>query len=354
MPISLALAGCAFDSGGAPGADPGIAPDDGSGGGGPGGEDPGPGGGGPGDPDPVAFQSCTALPYVPGEPTGFDFYENELVALSGGPTHHAQDVVTSPDAAPSVTATFIYGYLAIDIVDEAVRASVDTCDGWLDLGEARTDVDGRVTFALDDKLPVGVYHVVFEVLADGTTASAYIWSLPAGTRLAVFDIDGTLTTSNTELFADILLGDYQPALYPDATTLTLAHEARGHLPVYLAARPGFLTATTRAWLDEQGFAHGIVRYATRAGDLLPTDGGVGAFKRDALVELAEAGAAVDVAYGDAGTDIFAYLSAGLAPDQVWIIGDHGGEEGTHAVSGGWSERAEQVAAEAQIEQPFSR
>ena len=352
----LPLAGCAFDGGGESG---GELPGEGDTGGGEGGGGDGEGGGdGDGDPggggDPVQFRECTALPYVAAEePAGFEWTSNSLVAATGWPNHHAQDVVIAADQVGSVSAVFTYGALVLDIVDEAVRVSLDECSGWRDLGLVRTDDDGRVEVALSEKLPVGVYHVVFEVLADGTTASAYLWSLPAGTHLAVFDIDGTLTTADTELFKDILLGDYTPQEYAGAAALTRAHVEAGHVPVYLTGRPGFLAGATRTWLDERDFAHGIVRLTDRAGQVLPTDGGVGAFKRDVLLGLSDTGMAVDLGYGNAATDIFAYLSAGLAPDEVWIIGDRGGDEGTHAVSPDWTARAAEVA-EGEVEQPFVR
>jgi hypothetical protein len=324
----------------------------------PGGDDTGddPGSGDPDDPgdEPAAFASCTALPYTPGEPRGFEHTGNEIVAAGGGPTHHAQDIVTLADQAATVTAIFQYSAFAVDIADEVVAVSLDTCDGWRALGEVRTDDDGRATVEIGAALAPGVYHLVYEVVADATTASAYLWSLPSGTHLALFDIDGTLTTADTELWKEILLGDYVPEAYPSAAALSAAHGDRGYIPVYLAGRPGTLNATTRAWLDELEFAHGIVHVTDRGSELLPTDSGVGAFKRDFMRSLMDAGLAIDLAYGNASTDIFAYLSAGMPAAQVWIIGSHAGEEGTQAVQDSWTARAAEVASGPPIEQPFLR
>lgn len=309
----------------------------------------------PDQPDqPARFRTCTALPYTPGDPTGFEHLGNQVVAAGGGPTHHAQDVVTRSDQAATVSAVFQYSALAVDIADEVVLVSLDTCDGWRDLGEVRTDDDGRATVEMDEALAPGVYHLVYQVAADATLASAYLWSLPGGTRMALFDIDGTLTTSNSELWKDILLGDYVPESYPDAQALTLAHESKDYIPVYLGARPGTLDAVTRAWLDEQGYAHGIVHLTDRSSQMVPTDSGVGAYKRDFMRSLIDAGLDIEVAYGNAATDIFAYLSAGLDGGQIWIIGARGGEEGTHRVEDGWTARAAEVAAGPAIEQPFTR
>jgi phosphatidate phosphatase PAH1 len=331
-------------------ADAGDPPGDGDGSGDdPGSDDPD----GPGS-EPVAFATCTSLPYTPGEPQGFEHVGNQIVAAGGGPTHHAQDVVAGADQAATVSAVFQYSALAVDIADEVVKISLDTCDGWRTLGEVRTDGDGRATAEVGDPLAPGVYHLVYEVAADATVASAYLWSLPGGTHLALFDIDGTLTTADTELWKEILLGDYVPEAYPSAATLTGAHAARGHIPIYLTGRPSTLNATTRAWLDELEFAHGIVRVTDSGSGALPTDSGVGAFKRDFIRSLTDAGLTIDLAYGNASTDIFAYLSAGLPADQVWIIGTHAGEEGTQAVHDSWTARAAEVASGPPIEQPFSR
>lgn len=349
--IALSAPGCVFD-------DDGMAASDDPGEGQPDsddedGEQPDPED--PDQPEPAQFQSCTALSFVADEPTGFDHAINDWVIEAGGATHSAQDVVVvGTEAVASLSASFSYGPLAIDIEDELIRGYLDACDGWVTLGEARTDSAGRVAFELDSALPAGVYHVVFEVVGDGTLASAYVWSLPVGTRLAVFDLDGTLTTSETELYTDLLLGDYQPVLYPDAAELTLAHEAIDHIPLYLASRPGILHKHTRAWLDDSGFAHGIVHLAESAQDLVPTDGGVGAYKRDYLLELADAGLSVDDGYGNTATDIFAYLSAELSPEQVWIVGDRAGEEGTNPVTGSWTDRAAEVLASGEVDQPFER
>lgn len=342
LAVLLPLGACALDDSAPSGEDGADDPADD-----PGSDDPSDG------EQPPAFARCTALPYAPGEPQGFEHLDNELTAAGDDPTHQAQDVVVSADQPATVSAVLQYTVFAIDIADEVVRVSLDTCDGWRDLGELRTDDDGRATAQVGEPLPPGVYHIVYEVAADASIASAYLWSLPIGTHLALFDIDGTLTTSDSELFKEILLGDYVPEPFPSAAALTAAHADKGWIPVYLTGRPGTLDATTRAWLDELGFAHGVVHLTEHAGEVLPTDDGVGAYKRDVLSGLMDAGLVVDAAYGNATTDIFAYLSAGLAAGQVWIIGSHGGEEGTQAVDDGWAARAAEVAAGSPVEQPFA-
>jgi len=41
-----------------------------------------------------------------------------------------------------------------------------------------------------------------------------------------------------------------------------------------------------------------------------------------------------------------------ASDVTWIIGDHAGEMGTHAVTGAWTARVDEVAALPAVTQPF--
>lgn len=340
LAILLPLGGCALDQS----ADAGDSGDKG--------DDPGPGD--PDDPGALAFVSCTGLPYMPGEPQGFEHFHNELTAAGGDPTHHAQDIVVAADQAAAVSAIFQYSAFAIDIADEEVKISLDTCDGWRDLGVVTTDDDGRATAEVGEALAPGVYHIVYEVAADATIASAYLWSLPIGTHMALFDIDGTLTTSDTELFKEILLGDYVPEAYPSAAALTRAHDGNGAIPIYLTGRPGTLNATTRAWLDDLEFAQGVVHLTDHSSEVLPTDGGVGTYKRTFIRSLMDAGLEIDAAYGNASTDIFAYLGAGLPADQVWIIGSHAGEEGTNGVDDGWAARAAEVEAAPPVEQPFVR
>ncbi len=338
----LPLGACAMDESGSSG-DSGDKGDD------PGSEDPD--GDDPGSA--VEFVSCTALPYMPGEPKGFQHLHNELTA-AGGATHHAQDIVVLADQAATVSAVLQYSAFAVDIADEKVKVSLDGCDGWRNLGEVVTDGDGRATAEVGEPLAPGVYHLVYEVEGDATIASAYLWSLPIGTHMALFDIDGTLTTSDTELFKEILLGDYVPEPYPSATALTRAHGDKGYIPIYLTGRPSTLNETTRGWLDDLEFAQGVVHLTDHSSEVLPTDGGVGAYKRAFIRSLMDTGLTIDAAYGNASTDIFAYLSAGLPADQVWIIGSHAGEEGTNAVDDGWAARAAEVQAAPPVEQPFIR
>jgi hypothetical protein len=81
---------------------------------------------------------------------------------------------------------------------------------------------------------------------------------------------------------------------------------------------------------------------------------VGDFKKEWILELVSAGYLVDFAYGNAPTDIYAYLSAEIDPASVWIIGDNGGQMGTQAAGNDWTERVSEVESLERVMQPFKR
>jgi phosphatidate phosphatase PAH1 len=205
-----------------------------------------------------------------------------------------------------------------------------------------------------------VYDVRVEVMGDGSVAPGRVWILPRGTRLAVTDIDGTLTTSDeemardvlTDLFQPIVSGAYVPAAYPGAAALTNALARRGYVLLYLTGRPYWLTSRTREWLASGGFAPGPLHLASSNREAIPNAAGVGAFKRAYLRSLAEAGFVVDEAYGNATTDVLAYARAGVPATATWIIGPNGGAGGTQAPAGSWEPRAAAVSAMPAVPQPF--
>ena len=106
--------------------------------------------------------------------------------------------------------------------------------------------------------------------------------------------------------------------------------------VYLTGRPYWLVEHTRAWLHEGGYAPGLVHTTLRHRDVVPNEGGVGAFKAAYLRSLQAAGLRIVAAYGNAVTDVAAYAAAELAPTQTFIIGPHAGEGGTIAVQDDWA------------------
>ncbi len=300
------------------------------------------------------FQRCTGLPFTP-EPAGaWTSSSSAVVVLAGAPSHSAQDVLAVAGTVPKLEGFFVYGALSVAINGEPVDVFVDECKGsWQKLGQATTDSSGHIAFDLPAALPVGIYEARFRVVGDASTTTANLWVLPIGTHLAITDIDGTMTSSDFELFQQILDGAYVPKAYPGAVELTRAHEKLGHVVVFLTGRPAGLTFKTREWLANLGFAVGPLHVTDSAGQVLPTESGVGTFKKDFLHGLLDKGFIIDLAYGNATTDVFAYLGIGLPPERVWIIGSNAGSMGTNAVTDSWEPRVIEVGKLPQVDQPFS-
>lgn len=298
------------------------------------------------------FQACVDHPFTPAADEDWTNTSSSVIAV-GSPHHSAGDVVATPRSEPYVGAKLTYGPTSKDLEGEDVLAFVDTCTGWRALGRGVTDDDGRVRVKLP-ALPTGVYEVRFQVAGDQSTTRAFAYMLPPGTHLVVTDIDATLTTSDAAVFQQVFDGSYVPEAYPDAARLVAAHVDRGHVIVYLTGRPYWLDAPSREWLATKSFPRGPLRLADSNTDILPTEGSVGAYKLARLRALVDAGYVIDAAYGNATTDISAYLGAGVPADSVWIIGTHAGEQGTNAVTGAWTQRADEVAAAPDVVQPFAR
>jgi hypothetical protein len=309
----------------------------------------------PPSPDPGprrTFRTCRDRPYTPAPLESWRHsFATPLTTAAGVANHSAQDPIATRGVGIVLHGKFAYGAISKDLEDERVRVWIDDCTGWRALGDARTDDDGRVAVAAPDLGGPGVYEARFQVLGDGSETRALVWVLPVGTRLVIADVDGTLTPSGG-LPRQILDGSYVPPEMPGAIDLTHAHAARGHVVLYLTGRPYWLTERTRDWLDGYGFAAGPVHMGDDNIAGVPTEGGVGEFKRDFVADLLTAGYAIDAAYGDARTDVFAYLDAGVPPELTWIIGRNGGDDGTHAVDGSWAARAAEVTAGPPVVQPF--
>jgi len=297
------------------------------------------------------FQRCTGRPYAPAPDEGWRHDILTPITRAAGEPHHAgKDIIARSGATATLTAKLAYGTVSKDLEDEDVLVFLDDCAGWRSLGRATTDDDGRARIPAP-VLPVGAYEVRFQVAGDRSVTSSVLWVLPAGTRFVVSDIDATLTKSDAALFEQIFMG-WVPDAYPMGAELMAAHAERGHVVMYLTGRPYWLSEMSRAWLDDKDFTPGPLRLTDSNQDILPTEGSVGAFKRAQIADLLDAGFVIDAAYGNATTDISAYLGGGIDPERVWIIGAHAGEHGTQPVSETWSERAAAVAAAERVEQPF--
>lgn len=311
---------------------------------------------------PILLQ-CTESIFEPPAGAGFEHLTSNLIVATGAPGHSAHDVFALPGSTVTLVGKFAYGAISKDLEDEAVDLWVDRCAGFEKLATDKTDSDGRTHFVLkaDSIGGPGVYRIRQHVVGDGTFTEHTLRILPAGSQLVVFDIDGTLTTSDEELFKDVLAdffeplfgGTYVPTEYPSAVALTQAWADKGYILAYVTGRPYWLTGLTRGWLASLGFADAALRLTDSNGEALPTSSGVAAYKTAHLGSLQALGYQLVTAYGNAVTDIEAYANVGIPLDRTFIIGDHAGEGGTMPLSGGYGGHLSWVVAQPDADQPFT-
>lgn len=299
------------------------------------------------------FRVCTGRAFTPAPDEEWRHTTVTPLTLEAGAANHsAQDVLVRPGRTIRLPGKFVYGDISKDLEDEDVRVSLDDCAGWRDLGDHATSSDGRIFVDVPGEFGPGVYEVRYQVLGDGSQTMSWVWVLPSSTRIIVSDIDATLTTSDSEVFQQIYDGTYVPMAYPGAIDLTDVHAEKGWIVLYLTGRPYWLAQKTREWLVDQGTAFGPLHLTDSNEEAVPNEDGVGAYKLAFLESLVAEGWQLELAYGNATTDIYAYLGAGIPATSVWIIGDSGGMMGTHAVVDTWQPRADEVRAMPAITQPF--
>ena len=208
------------------------------------------------------------------------------------------------------------------------------------LGSARTQSDGatqsvegvpagggRLFFPIPSAraLGVGRHRIRFVVRGDGSTADAVIDVLPADARVAVSDVDGTLTSSEWAAFG-ALLTQQPPAAHPGAPEALWALARRGYHIFYLTARPEWMDPTTHQWLTLRGFPPGIVHTTTGATGAL--NSAAQRFKIDELTALrTRLGYAPDYGFGNRASDVATYNTVGVDPRHAWyyqLTGDLGG------------------------------
>lgn len=283
---------------------------------------------------------------------------NYLVAKLGSPRHRMQDVIGTPGSVVTIKGVFSYGKTDKAMEGEKSSLYFDNCGSNVKILDQTTGGDGQVAYNIRLPSVPGVFALHGALEGDGSSATAYAWVLPAGTHFAVSDIDGTLTTSDLEVIkqtaSNVFDGGYTPEAYPGASDLTWAEATRGRIPVYLTGRPSMLKTPTSSWLfSTEGMAWGPVHVTDSTAQALPSTSGVGEFKRQFLANLVAQGYKLDIAFGNATTDIYAYAKVGIPVGATYIIGTHAGEGSTHAVDGSWQDLADSEAAASEVAQPFT-
>ncbi|MFO0633298.1 MAG: hypothetical protein U0168_10635 [Nannocystaceae bacterium] len=282
-------------------------------------------GGAVGCPPPPA---CDATPPNPGPLVSWQDLQSFAVVASGAPNHRGRDMIYNPGDAQWVLAKFAYGLTDWDLEGERIDLYLlrDCAGQWESLGSVDTtyesdphatvegveDTGGRVYFQLPAEaiLGPGRHRVHMVVRGDATTAEAFIEILEPDTPTFVADIDGTLTTYETEEFVALLTGAL-PDVNPNAPEALWALVEHGYHPVYLTARPEFLGARTLEFVQQRGLPPGIIHTTLSATGALGS--AAQTYKTDELAALAERGLVPSYVFGNTSSDAAAYDNAGIMP-----------------------------------------
>lgn len=265
-------------------------------------------------------------------------FDSPITVSAGDPHHSAVEPVVNPGQPFTFDGKFAYGVFSEDLEGETVEVWLRQvpCGAWERFANARTNNDGRISLAHPGFPEVGTWDFRLRVPGDDSRAVGRVRVVPPGTKAVIFDVDGTLTIGDSEIFQEILLGQ-DPELYPGGPDVVGRWAEQGYFVVYLTGRPYFLNPASRRWLERHGFPDGPLRTTDSLAEAVPNAGGVQAYKL-AWIRHLEMTAGLDfvAAYGNAPTDICAYAQSGIDVDATWIIGPHGGEAcdgfpNTHAV-----------------------
>ena len=285
--------------------------------------------------------SCPPPPSCDVEPPTYDPIEDwrhsiasRFTTAQGAPRHRGRDLLLRSTDEQWALAKLAYGAADDDLTDEDVDIwLLRDCTTWEHLGTATSttnrgarhptverieDDGGRIYFQIPDaaRLGPGRHRVHFVVRGDHSVADQFIHVLAGGERVAVTDVDGTLTESENAEFLTVLSGP-SPMVNPGAPEALWALADRGVIIFYITARPDWLTARTHEWTRERGLPPGLVH---------TTNNGIGAlggaavtFKIEELSEVAErAGMPATIAIGNRESDAEAYLMTGVSAEHRFL------------------------------------
>ncbi len=267
--------------------------------------------------------ACNAAPPAFGATTSWRHLTTRLTVALGSARHRGRDLFLREGDPQWALAKFAYGVDDDDLNDEDVDIYLlRDCARWETLGTAATsrngaphaavegvsDEGGRVYFQIpaSRRLGVGWHRLLFVVRGDHSTAEQWINVLPAGARVVVSDVDGTLTESENAALLALLTGP-PPAANAGGADMLRALVDRGYHVFYLTARPEWLEASTHQWLTLRGFPRGIVH--TTLGLTGATGSPAETFKTAELAALrARLGRAPDYAFGNTASDVASYAA----------------------------------------------
>jgi len=287
--------------------------------------------------DPVPCAVDTTFANIP----PFDFPPSEdwnhsiispTIAGSGDPFHMIHDEMVLENTPVTLTGKFDYNrVLHKDLQDEWILVYLwgTGKSGWEFLGRFLTDTDGKIQIQVGG-LPAGRYMVRGVVAGDLTEGVGFITVIGNNHQAVVFDIDGTLTTSDAQVMQD-WAGFSVAEMYPYADLVVRYYAERGFNVVMVTGRPYWLAVETRQWLSDLSMPYYSIRFTS---DNLTTVSGqeTQAYKTEYLAGLiVNCGLELVRAYGNSDTDVWAYDAVGISKTQTFTIGDVAGMEQTQPI-----------------------
>lgn len=263
----------------------------------------------------------------------FKYQYNKWLS-SHSPSHSANDIIIPFGEEAKLEGKFSYGSLYKDLEEENVEIWLDSCASeLLYLDVVNTNGDGRIKYNFTGAadLPPGLYQIWLRVQGDGTTTKFALRILPKQTKLVIFDIDGTLTLSDAELWQYLADESYVPQKKIGAVETTRFLYDAGYEIVYLSGRHYLISEHSRNWLKDNNFAPGAVISSTSLSESWPSNSSVGEFKYKQMKYLQEMDFILQYTYGNAKTDIYAYSKVGMQKSQIFILGKYGRDQNVVAI-----------------------
>jgi hypothetical protein len=246
-----------------------------------------------------------------GDPNGVqaNVYLDDAAAPASGPAdYQGARARTAPDQ----------GLFSHGLAGENVSLWFYDGSAWNMLARGQTDANGAYDLPTPGFVAPNAEPVFSVLEADESCAAHYTYLMPAGSKVIVVDIDGTLTTADSELIMQVSDESYVPMMMTAANTMAKAWATKGYPIVYLTARPHVFDVETRAWLDMLEFPKGplITELGGETADVYKT-----IWLRRMIDDF---GWTIFAAYGNANTDITAYANVAVPGDHTFIIGGLGG------------------------------
>ncbi|MGQ0504251.1 MAG: LNS2 domain-containing protein [Myxococcaceae bacterium] len=241
----------------------------------------------------------------------------------GSPRHRGRDLFLREGAPAWALGKFAYGWSDRELKDEDVVVYLlKDCKGpWIEVATQPTtrdgdhaavegvkDSGGRVYTNLGT-LGAGRHKVRMVVKGDNSYADQFIEVLPNNARVAVSDVDGTLTTEENAQLKSLFNGN-PPAESSGAPAVLKALSDAGFYIFYLTARPDWLHTRTHEWLSLRGFPRGLVHTSLSFTGL--TGDAAANFKTNELAALkASIGLTPEYGMGNTAADVTAYGAANV-------------------------------------------